>query len=95
MLTASAEPKQFRARLGSTIRPTNPNTTVWDSFGDGGAVTDVIGPPPGEDFSEIKDNSVVILLNYGTARVLLAGEPKAKEENRRAAPIRVLKPFSR
>jgi hypothetical protein len=32
---------------------------------------DVIAPPPGELFSETNDNSVAILLSYGTARVLL------------------------
>jgi competence protein ComEC len=34
---------------------------------------DVVGPPPGEFFSETNDNSVAIPLNYGTVRVLLAG----------------------
>jgi hypothetical protein len=34
---------------------------------DGGASTDVIGPPPGELFSETNDNSVAILLTFGTA----------------------------
>jgi competence protein ComEC len=40
----------------------------------------VIGPPPGELFSEINDNSVAILLTYGTARVLLAGDAEGREE---------------
>jgi competence protein ComEC len=40
----------------------------------------VIAPPPGELFSETNDNSVAILLSYGTARVLLAGDAEAKEE---------------
>jgi competence protein ComEC len=41
---------------------------------------DVIGPPPGELYSETNDNSVAILLTYGTARVLLAGDAEAREE---------------
>jgi competence protein ComEC len=42
---------------------------------------DVIAPPPpGELFSETNDNSVVILLAYGTARVLIAGDVEAREE---------------
>src|SRR5918995_6947820 len=46
----------------------------------GGVRTDVIAPPPGELFSETNDNSVAILLSYGTARVLLAGDAEAREE---------------
>jgi competence protein ComEC len=38
----------------------------------------VIAPPPGELFSETNDNSVAILLTYGTARVLLAGDAEAR-----------------
>ena len=45
-----------------------------------GTRTDVVGPPPGELFSETNDNSVAVLLTYGTARVLLAGDAEAKEE---------------
>jgi competence protein ComEC len=41
---------------------------------------DVVGPPPGELFSETNDNSVAILLTYGTARILLAGDAEAREE---------------
>ena len=41
---------------------------------------DVIAPPSGELFSETNDNSVAILLTYGTARVLLAGDAEAREE---------------
>jgi competence protein ComEC len=37
----------------------------------GGLRADVIALPPGELFSETNDNSVAILLTYGTARVLL------------------------
>jgi beta-lactamase superfamily II metal-dependent hydrolase len=46
----------------------------------GGVQADVIAPPPGELFSETNDNSVAILLTYGTARVLLAGDAEASEE---------------
>jgi competence protein ComEC len=45
-----------------------------------GTNTDVIAPPPGELFSETNDNSVAILLTYGTARMLLAGDAEAREE---------------
>jgi competence protein ComEC len=44
---------------------------------------DVIAPPTdaeGDLFSEINDNSVAILLTYGTARILLAGDAEANEE---------------
>jgi beta-lactamase superfamily II metal-dependent hydrolase len=44
------------------------------------AKVDVVGPPPGELFSETNDNSVAILLTYGTARILLAGDAEAREE---------------
>jgi beta-lactamase superfamily II metal-dependent hydrolase len=37
-------------------------------------------PPPGEYCSETNDNSVAILLNYSTPRVLLAGNAEAREE---------------
>jgi beta-lactamase superfamily II metal-dependent hydrolase len=43
----------------------------------------VIAPPSeaeGGLFSETSDNSVAILLSYGSARVLLAGDAEAKEE---------------
>jgi beta-lactamase superfamily II metal-dependent hydrolase len=46
-----------------------------------GANTEVIAPPPGELFSETNDNSVAILLSYGAARVLLAGDAEAREED--------------
>jgi competence protein ComEC len=46
----------------------------------GGVRADVVGPPPGELFSETNDNSVAILLTYGTARILLAGDAEAREE---------------
>jgi len=49
----------------------------------GGVIEDVIGPPTdleGGLFSEINDNSVAILLTHGTARILLAGDAEANEE---------------
>ena len=49
----------------------------------GGVRADVIGPPTDAEgglFSEINDNSVAILLTYGTARILLAGDAEANEE---------------
>ena len=46
----------------------------------GGTLFDVIAPPAGELFSETNDNSVAILLSYGTARLLLAGDAEAREE---------------
>jgi beta-lactamase superfamily II metal-dependent hydrolase len=49
----------------------------------GGVRADVIAPPTDAEgglFSEINDNSVVILLTYGTARILLAGDAEANEE---------------
>jgi competence protein ComEC len=58
---------------------------------DGGTRTDVIAPLPGEHLSETNDNSVTILLTYGTARVLLAGDAAMREEYRRAIPTRGLK----
>jgi len=57
---------------------------------DGGATVDVIGPPPDELFSETNDNSVAILLTYGTARVLLAGDAEGREEHRQAVRTRGL-----
>jgi competence protein ComEC len=44
---------------------------------------DVIGPPThaeGGLFSETNDNAVAILLTYGSARVLLADDAEAREE---------------
>jgi competence protein ComEC len=44
---------------------------------------DVIAPPmdaEGGLLSEINDNSVAIMLTYGTARILLAGDAEANEE---------------
>ena len=61
-----------------------------------GVLEDVIAPPPGELFSETNDNSVAILSTYGPARVLLAGDAEAREEehiaNRRySGPLTVIK----
>ena len=39
-----------------------------------------MAPPPGLLSPETNDNSVAILLSYGTARVLLAGDAEAREE---------------
>ena len=58
----------------------------------GGVRTDVIAPPPDGLFSETNDNSVAILLTYGTARVLLARDAEArKEEHSPAVRTRGLK----
>jgi competence protein ComEC len=46
----------------------------------GVVIEDVIAPPLGELFSETNGNSVAILLSYGTARVLLASDAEAREE---------------
>ncbi len=49
----------------------------------GGVQADVIAPPTDAEgglFSETNDNSVGILLTYGTARILLAGDAEAKSE---------------
>ena len=49
----------------------------------GGVRAEVIAPPTeaeGGLFSETNDNSVAILLTYGAARVLLAGDAEATEE---------------
>ena len=40
----------------------------------------VIAPSPGELFSATKDDSVAILLSYGTTRGLLAGDAEAREK---------------
>ncbi len=53
----------------------------------GGALADVMAPPPGELFSETNDNSVAILLSYGTVRVLLAGDAETKEEYMAGGPF--------
>jgi competence protein ComEC len=64
-----------------------------------GVQADVIGPPTDAEgglFSEINDNSVAILLTYGTARILLAGDAEANEEEYMAngpytGPLTILK----
>ena len=65
----------------------------------GGVRADVIAPPTDAEgglFSETNDNSVAILLSYGTARVLLAGDAEGREEEYMAngpytGPLTVLK----
>lgn len=65
----------------------------------GGVRADVIAPPTDAEgglFSETNDNSVGILLTYGTARILLAGDAEAKAEEYMAngaytGPLTVLK----
>jgi hypothetical protein len=52
----------------------------------GGVVRDVIALLPGELFSKISDNSVAIVLSYGTACILLAGEAEARKEDYVANP---------
>lgn len=57
---------------------------------------DVIGPAPGPLSEESNDNSVAILLTYARARVLLAGDAEADEEEYMAngyytGPLTVLK----
>ena len=46
----------------------------------GGVEVDVLGPPPGELFSETNENSIGLLLTYGSARILLAGDAETKAE---------------
>jgi beta-lactamase superfamily II metal-dependent hydrolase len=61
------------ARHGNVVRATG---CFWSHVS-------VIAPPTeaeGGLFSEINDNSVAILLTYGTARILLAGDAEANEE---------------
>jgi beta-lactamase superfamily II metal-dependent hydrolase len=62
----------------------------------GGVRADVIAPAPGPLASETNDNSVAILLTYGTARILLAGDAEANEEEYMAngpyaGPLTILK----
>ncbi len=64
-----------------------------------GVRADIIAPPTDAEgglFTETNDNSVAILLTYGTARILLAGDAEAKEEEYMAngpytGPLTVLK----
>ncbi len=62
----------------------------------GGTRANVIAPPPGKLFGETNDNSVGILLTFGRARVLLAGDAEKKSEEYMAngpytGPLTVLK----
>jgi competence protein ComEC len=65
----------------------------------GGLKAYIIAPPTeaeGGLFSETNDNSVAILLRYGAARVLLAGDAEAREEEYMASgsytgPLTVIK----
>jgi len=65
----------------------------------GGVRVDVIGPPTDAEgglFSETNDNSVALLLTYGSARILLAGDAEANEEEYMASgaytgPLSLLK----
>jgi len=65
----------------------------------GGVRVDVIGPPTeaeGGLFTEINDNSIALLLTYGSARVLLAGDASTNEEEYMASgpytgPLSLLK----
>ncbi len=61
----------------------------------GDAIANVIAPSPGELFSETNDNSVAILLSYGRARILLAGDAEAREGYRQAVHARGLKRSSK
>jgi hypothetical protein len=49
----------------------------------------------GELFPETNDNLVAILLTYATARILLAGDAAAREEDMASAATRGLKRSSR
>lgn len=46
----------------------------------GGAKAIVLAPPPGALSGESNDNSVAVLLTFGSARILLPGDAEAKEE---------------
>ena len=55
----------------------------------------MIAPPTdaeGGTFSETNNNSVVILLSYATARILLAGDAEAREEEYVAGSYRAYTP---
>jgi len=43
-------------------------------------MAEITAPPAGELFSKTNYNPVAILLTYGTACVLLAGDAEAREE---------------
>ena len=43
-------------------------------------MAEITAPPAGELFSKTNDNPVAILLTYGTACVLLAGDAEVRKE---------------
>ena len=45
-----------------------------------GVQVDVLAPPPGELYGETNENSIGLLLTYGSARILLAGDAEEKSE---------------
>lgn len=62
----------------------------------GGVDATVVAPPPEELFSDSNENSVSVLLTYGEARILLAGDAEEGEEEYMAngpytGPLTVLK----
>jgi beta-lactamase superfamily II metal-dependent hydrolase len=78
--TYSAKWTTSTGTLKRTEHPTTPALWFQAHPTAEGLRIDVIAPPPGELFSETNNNSVAILLSYGTARVLLAGDAEAREE---------------
>lgn len=46
----------------------------------GGVKANVLAPPPGALSEESNDNSVAVLLTFGSARILLPGDAQTKEE---------------
>jgi len=69
--------------FGCYFRAKRVVTKVVQSLLGHSSITYVIAPPTDAEgglFSEINDNSVAIMLSYGTARVLLAGDAEANEE---------------
>jgi competence protein ComEC len=59
---------------------------VLSPLGDGGARIDIIVSPSSKLFSETNHSLVAILLTYGTARALVAGDAEAKEEHIASGP---------
>ena len=48
---------------------------------------DDVAPPSSELFSKTNNNSVAILLIYGTTHILLTSDSEAREENSAGAPL--------